>query len=57
MTGKASVADGSRQRVAITAGETTWHYLAQVKQGEWLLPMPFFLIEEWQAGRVTVTAL
>jgi len=57
MTGKASAADGSRQRVAITAGETTWHYLAQVKQGEWLLPMPFFLIEEWQAGRVTVTAL
>lgn len=45
------------QRVAITAGETTWHYLAQVKQGEWQLPVPFFLIEDWQAGRVTVTAL
>lgn len=57
MTGKASAAEGNRQRVTITSGETTWHYLAQVKSGEWLLPMPFFLIDEWQAGKLTVAAL
>lgn len=57
MTGKTSVAEGSRQRIAITSGETTRHYLAHVKNGEWLLPMPFFLIDEWQAGKLTVAAL
>ncbi|PEI04155.1 hypothetical protein CRM79_13490 [Pantoea agglomerans] len=57
MTGKSSAPEGSRQRVAITSGETTWHYLAQVKNGEWLLPMPFFLIDEWQAGKLRVAAL
>lgn len=55
LTGQSAAADGTRQVVDISAGGKSWQYPAQVKNGQWLLPMPFFLIEDWQAGKLTVT--
>ena len=55
LTGQSAAADGSQQAVDISAGGKSWQYPAQVKSGQWLLPMPFFLIEDWQAGKLTVT--
>ncbi|WP_312759257.1 tetratricopeptide repeat protein [Pantoea brenneri] len=55
LTGQSAAADGTRQAVDISAGGKSWQYPAQVKSGQWLLPMPFFLIEDWQAGKLTVT--
>jgi len=55
LTGQSAAADGTRQAVDISADGKSWQYPAQVKNGQWLLPMPFFLIEDWQAGKLTVT--
>ena len=57
MTGKTSVAEGETQPIEIIRDNERWHYKAQVKNAEWKLPMPFFLIDEWQSGRLKVQAL
>ncbi|MEG3111283.1 tetratricopeptide repeat protein [Pantoea sp. T14] len=57
MAGKTNGVDGEEQQVEITYGGNTWNYPAKVKKGEWVLPMPFFLIDDWQAGTLSVRAL
>jgi len=55
LTGPSHAANGARQQIEISGDGKSWHYPAQVKNGQWLLPMPYFLIEEWQAGKLSVT--
>ncbi|MDF7660975.1 tetratricopeptide repeat protein [Erwiniaceae bacterium L1_54_6] len=57
MAGKASHADAAMQQVELTYGGQSWRYPAKVRGGEWALPMPFFLIDAWKAGELTVQAL
>ena len=57
LTGKASVQEGESQPIGIIRNDERWYYKAQVKNAEWKLPMPFFLIDEWQSGQLKVQAL
>ncbi|WP_312240888.1 tetratricopeptide repeat protein [Pantoea sp.] len=57
MTGEARVPEGEAQPVEISRGDERWRYAAQVKNAHWHLPMPFFLIDEWERGALTVQAL
>lgn len=57
MAGKASVVDAEWQQVELTYAGQSWSYPARVRNGQWELPMPFFLIEAWRAGELTVQTL
>jgi len=58
MAGKVENAENGCQQVEITYGGQSWTYPAKIKdETEWLLPMPFFLIDAWKAGDLTVKAL
>lgn len=56
MSGKSVISEGEQQ-IEISCDGHSWRYPAQVKKGEWVLPMPFFLIDDWQAGKLTVNAV
>ena len=56
MAGKATVDDGATQPVELSWGGHTVVYLAQVKDGEWRMSMPFFLTDAWKAGELQVNA-
>ncbi|MEB5973767.1 tetratricopeptide repeat protein [Pantoea dispersa] len=58
MAGKVANAENGQQQVELTYGGNSWCYPAKVKSAtEWVLPMPFFLIDAWKAGDLTVRAL
>ncbi len=57
MAGKVENVDNGWQQVELTHNGQSWFYPAKVKGSEWLLPMPFFLIDAWKAGDLTVKAL
>jgi hypothetical protein len=57
MAGKVENVDNGWQQVELTHDGQSWCYPAKVKGSEWLLPMPFFLIDAWKAGDLTVKAL
>lgn len=57
MTGQASVQPDEAQPVEISRNGARWRYMAPVKNAEWTLSMPFFLIEEWESGQLQVQAL
>ena len=58
MAGKVANAENGQQQVELTYGGNSWCYPAKVKSdSEWVLPMPFFLIDAWKAGDLTVRAL
>lgn len=58
MAGKVANSVSGQQQVEITYGGNSWCYPAKVHNtGEWTLAMPFFLIDAWKAGELTVRAL
>lgn len=58
MAGKVVNLSHGRQQVEIAQGDQRWCYPAMVQnETEWVLPMPFFLIDAWKAGELTVKAL
>lgn len=57
MTGKATAPCNGTQQVELACGDQSWCYPARVvNEREWVLPMPFFLIDAWKAGELTVRA-
>ncbi len=57
MTGKATAPCNGAQQVELACGGQSWCYPARVvNESEWVLPMPFFLIDAWKAGELTVRA-
>ncbi|WP_058970365.1 tetratricopeptide repeat protein [Type-D symbiont of Plautia stali] len=57
MAGKVENMIDGWQQVELTCDGQSWRYPAKVKDSEWMLPMPFFLIDAWKAGELTVKAL
>ncbi len=56
MAGKTAQVENGVQQVELTYNGQSWSYPAKVKDHEWVLPMPFFLIDAWKAGDLTVKA-
>jgi len=57
MAGKVTTPHQEVQQVEITYGGQRWCYPARVvNESEWVLPMPFFLIDAWKAGELQVKA-
>lgn len=55
MAGVVDNAENGWQRVEITYDGKSWTYPAKIQnETEWVLPMPFFLIDAWKAGKLTV---
>lgn len=53
--GPSNLADGMKQTLLLShEGSDALHYDATVSQGHWYLDLPFFLIEAFEAGRLTV---
>lgn len=56
MTGPVA-SEGDQQQVELSWQGRSWVYAARVKQNQWHLPLPFFLIDAWKAGELTVRTL
>ncbi|WP_193163152.1 tetratricopeptide repeat protein [Enterobacter ludwigii] len=54
MAGPSHKQDGEKQAVLLKMDGNAWRYTAPVQQGQWKLPMPFFLAEGFRQGDVKV---
>ncbi|EOG8104270.1 tetratricopeptide repeat protein [Enterobacter ludwigii] len=54
MAGPSQKQDGEKQAVLLKMDGNAWRYTAPVQQGQWKLPMPFFLAEGFRQGDVKV---
>lgn len=55
--GASRLAEGERQPVALIVGERRYLYQANVSNGEWSMPIPFFMVHEHQCGRLRIEAV
>lgn len=56
LRGQCELPAGERQPVDLIRQGITVRYYATVKNGEWLLGVPFFLVDEFKAGAMQVVA-
>lgn len=54
MAGPSLKQDGEKQVVLLKMDGNAWRYTAPVRQGQWKLPVPFFLAEGFRLGDVKV---
>lgn len=54
MAGPSPKQDGEKQAVLLQMDGNAWRYTAPVRQGQWKLPVPFFLAEGFRLGEVKV---
>lgn len=54
MAGATEKADGEKQTVALRINGASYRYAAEVRKGQWTLPVPFFLADGYRAGEVKV---
>ena len=57
LAGASEKADGEKQAVALRIEGVSYHYTAVVQNGQWQLPIPFFLADGFRAGEVKVEAI
>ena len=54
MAGPSQKQDGEKQVVLLKMDGNAWRYTAPVRQGQWKLPVPFFLADRFRLGDVKV---
>ncbi len=55
--GLSPLADGTRQGILLTVGGERLHYESPVRDGHWMLDLPFFLIDAFTKGTLRVDLL
>ncbi|QCT18895.1 tetratricopeptide repeat protein [Jejubacter calystegiae] len=53
--GTVALRDGERLFVDLISEEGTFRYSISAHDGQWSLPLPFFMIDDYQAGQLNVT--
>lgn len=57
LAGPSEHAEGEKQTVALRIAGVSYPYAATVREGQWRLPIPFFLADDFRAGEVQVEVL
>lgn len=55
--GASTLADGAQQKVVLIVGAGRYEYQATVNKGEWSIALPFFLVQDYQQGRLRIETL
>jgi hypothetical protein len=55
--GASTLADGAQQTVVLIVGAGRYEYQATVNKGEWSIALPFFLVQDYQQGRLRIETL
>jgi len=55
--GASTLPDGAQQSVVLIAGAERYEYQASVSKGEWSMALPFFLVQEYQQGKLRIESV
>ncbi|WP_411266780.1 Ig-like domain-containing protein [Enterobacter sp. 9-2] len=54
LAGPSAKNDGETETVVLKIEGNAWRYMANVRQGQWKLPVPFFLADDFRSGKLQV---